>query len=235
MYHKHFKEIESTQIFLKDNLEKLLENGDKDILISCSKQTHGIGSKTNSWEMFPNSLAFSFTLKPQNKVATLTPLEIAVILVCFFKKNLHRDVFLKWPNDLLTADGKKCGGIICQFINSSTIIAGIGINLGKFEIPLRNFQHGLSQIDPGLVITSSDQEKLPAKIYSEILNNRIDSELQVKELFNKYCFHQNRRVSIIDNDIEYKGIYRGIGEIGEAIIEIDSDLKKFVSGILSIL
>ncbi len=130
MYHQHFNSIASTQTYLKDNLE-LLKEKDDDILISASEQSAGLGQRGNQWDNYPNNITLSFTLEPQ-RVATLTPLEIGILVISFIKKKFNQDLFLKWPNDILTKEGKKCGGILCQYIDSSTVIVGVGINLGKF-------------------------------------------------------------------------------------------------------
>ena len=86
MYHLHFNNIPSTQIYLKDNLE-LLKIKNQNVLISSSEQTEGIGRRGNAWDTYPNSLALSFTLKP-NTIASLTPIEVGLIVSQFFKKKI---------------------------------------------------------------------------------------------------------------------------------------------------
>lgn len=91
MYHHHFHSINSTQIYLKDNLDALKKN-DGNILISCSHQTDGIGRRGNVWDNYENSIAMSFTFKP-NTIASLTPLEIGIITVGFFKRFLTKNFY----------------------------------------------------------------------------------------------------------------------------------------------
>ena len=43
----------------------------------------------------------------------------------------HREISLKWPNDVLI-DGKKIAGILCER-NGDNVIAGIGVNVGQTE------------------------------------------------------------------------------------------------------
>ena len=43
----------------------------------------------------------------------------------------HREIFLKWPNDVLV-DGRKIAGILCER-NGDNVIAGIGINVNQTE------------------------------------------------------------------------------------------------------
>lgn len=233
MFHQHFNTLGSTQIYLKDNLEQLLSN-DPDLLVSCSEQTTGIGRKGNSWHTFPNSLAMSFTIKP-NFTPTLTPIEIGLIVVSFFEKKFHKKLTLKWPNDILTDDGKKCGGIICQYIDSSTVIAGLGINLGKFDLPAdHNFRHGLGSVDPKLELQAFDQETISKEIYQEILNNRLAPEI-LRKKFNEHCYHIDKDVFVFEDGQDHIGVFKGIGENGEALIEINSKLQKFLSSSLTIL
>lgn len=234
MYHRHFNTIDSTQLYLKDNLEELKLKAN-DILISCSEQTSGIGRRGNSWNTFPNSLAISFTITP-NATPTLTPIELALITIGFFQKKFNKQLFLKWPNDLLTIDGQKCGGIICQYIDSSTVIAGLGINLGKFEIPLHhNFRHGLGSIDQQLELKTFDQERISNELYHEVLTTRISSVENLQKNFQEHCAHLNKDVFIFEDEKDHLGIFRGIGNNGEALVEVDSTIHKFISSSLTIL
>ena len=234
MYHLHFNTLASTQTYLKDNLESLKIHSDK-ILISSSFQTEGVGRKGNSWESFPNSIAMSFTFKP-NTTPTLTPLEIGLIAVSFFKKKYNKTLVLKWPNDLLTPDGKKCGGIICQYIDNTTVIVGLGINLGKIQFPTEiNFRHGLGTLDQNLELENLDQEQISNKLYSYFLKKRFELTEDLKNTFKKNCFHLNGNVEISDGEEIYRGIFRGIGNNGEALVEIDSTIHTFLSSSLTIL
>lgn len=234
MYHEHFNTIASTQIYLKDNLG-LMKQKENNILISCSEQTEGIGRRGNSWNTFPNSLALSFTLKP-NAIASLTPIEIGLITIDFFKKKFNKELLLKWPNDILTLEGKKCGGIICQYIDHSTVIVGLGLNLGKCEIATKqDYRHGVGCIDKSLELKSFDQEKISSELYLEFLNERIFNSDILKKSFNTNCAHLNKEVFIFEDGKDHLGIFRGIGENGEALVEINSTLHHFISSSLTIL
>lgn len=234
MFHQHFKSIPSTQIYLKDNLDSL-KLKKSDVLISCSEQTHGIGRRGNSWDTYPNSLAMSFTLKP-NECPSLTPIEIGLITIQFFKKHFHKDLFLKWPNDILTADGKKCGGIICQYVDNETVVVGLGINLGKLDAKEnKNYRHGLGSVDQSLVLKDFDQEKISSELYTALRWERFDHSKKIKEDFIKHCFHMDKDVFIFEDEKDHIGIFKGIGDQGEALVEIDSKIHSFLSSSLTIL
>lgn len=235
MYHQHFNSIASTQIYLKDNLT-LLKKSDQDVLISCSEQTQGIGRRGNNWETFPNSLAISFTIRP-NIVPSLTPLEIGLISVQFFKEKFNKDLFLKWPNDLLTPDGKKCGGILCQYIDPLTVVVGLGINLGNLQGQLENstFRHGLGSVDQNLHINFFEQENISKDLYEHILRNRYSDMSVLKEDFKKFCFHLDMDVFIFEDGVDHIGVFKGIGDNGEALVEKNELIHSFLSSSLTIL
>ena len=234
MYHQHFNSIPSTQIYLKENLE-VLKIQDNDILISCSEQTLGIGQRGNTWDSYPNSLAMSFTLKP-NDIPTLTPLEIGLLTIKFLKKKFNKELFIKWPNDLLSIDGKKCGGILCQFIDSTTVIVGLGINVGKLKTSLTNdYRHGISSVDSSLEMSTSDQEAVSKEIYRFISMNRFLNKSELETCFDKKCAHLNKNISISEDGVDHLGIFRGIGANGEALVEINSTIKSFLSSSLTII
>jgi BirA family biotin operon repressor/biotin-[acetyl-CoA-carboxylase] ligase len=234
MYHQHFNTIGSTQVYLKENLEKLKVN-EQDILISCSEQTEAVGRRGNTWDTYPNSLAISFTLKP-NPIPSMTPLEIGLITINYFQKKIQKKLYLKWPNDILTSEGKKCGGILCQYIDSETVIVGLGINLGKVDSDINpSYKHGLGIIDQDLRLNQFDQKQIAQDLYQEHLSKRILDKDELKINFSKNCYHLNKNVFIYENEKDFVGIFRGIGDQGEALVEIDSTIQKFLTSSLTIL
>lgn len=235
MYHSHFNSIHSTQIYLRDNLVEL-KGHNQDILITASEQTMGIGRKGSQWDSYDNAIAMSFTMKP-NSVPTLTPIEIGVLTSEFLKQEFNVSVFLKWPNDLLTSEGKKCGGILAQYIDTETVIAGLGVNLGSLptSVAPAHYKHGLGNVSDTLKLSPEDKKEIPAKLYAYILNNRISTAEEMQTRFYKTCFHVGLMVDIDDDGFNYEGKFMGIGPNGEALVEIEGQTKAFLSSSLKIL
>lgn len=92
--HIHLNEVESTQIYLK-NLVDSKKLPSLMTLVSTERQTSGIGRSNNSWQHLKNSLAFSFTLQPNEKIE-LTPIECAIILKDFIKAEYDIEIYFKW-------------------------------------------------------------------------------------------------------------------------------------------
>lgn len=224
MHHQHFSTIPSTQIYLRDHLN---EFNDKEVLISCSEQTQGIGRTGNAWDFYPNSLAMSFLITPHS-TPTLTSIEMGLLTLDFMKNKFNINLFLKWPNDLMTVNSEKCGGIICNYLSDQKIIAGLGINLNT---PTNNYPYKTTYIVLNKTFTQKD---LSLEIYKYILKNRIETADKIVEKFNANCIHHNKMATLNDESSSYYGIFKGINEIGEATIEIDGIMKKFFSGTLTL-
>ena len=114
---------ESTQDLIK---EQLKQNSFNELTVCCEHQTKGHGRGNSIWEDSPGTLCLSMTVKPHNKF-TFTALEISLLIHNFFSLK-GKEIKVKWPNDLITLDEKKCGGVLVQNFESY-YLAGIGLNL----------------------------------------------------------------------------------------------------------
>ncbi|MDD2895809.1 MAG: biotin--[acetyl-CoA-carboxylase] ligase [Aliarcobacter sp.] len=134
------KEIDSTHRYIKDYI---IENGYfEPLCVLCDYQTHGIGSRGNSWLGKEGNLFFSFVVDSSFLPEDL-PLQSSSIYFSYILKDVLKDmgskVWLKWPNDFYLED-KKIGGTITT-VSKDLLYCGIGINLkevsddfGKLDI-----------------------------------------------------------------------------------------------------
>jgi BirA family biotin operon repressor/biotin-[acetyl-CoA-carboxylase] ligase len=222
----HLEEIDSTQNYLKKSFNDLINQGHRDILVSCDKQSKGQGRNAKSWDHLEEALAFSFTLSP-NDPLTLSSLEVAVLIAFYFRENQSCEVLLKWPNDLMTTEGKKCGGIISAVIDN-TLIVGAGVN---FVNPKdKNYQTPGGAIKPKN-LSSDFKEKMPTEIYQYLLNNRLKAQ-DVSKRWNELSCHLNKEVTLIEADKSISGIFQGLGPHGEALIESNGKVRSFFNGSL---
>lgn len=230
--HIKLEEVESTQTWLKENVSKYLEDN---LLVSTKIQNNGIGRLGNKWDQLGKSIAFSFSLEPLDTV-TLTPLELGVHIVNFFKK-VDVEIKLKWPNDLLVfSEGelKKVGGILCHF-QDNKLLVGIGLNLDDKALPQNSgFKFEPGSIQTSLLNAGDFYHQVPKDIYEYILENRIPEE-KLTELWNLNCAHINQKVKIADDSNSSEGLFVGIGSNGEAILNTNGKTKSLVSGSLWIL
>ncbi len=230
MKHLHFEEINSTQSYLKENIQSLILS-DQHILISCNRQTSGYGSKDNAWIHHSNSLAVSFTLKPNSQL-TLSTIELGLICLSFLKRKTQHEFFLKWPNDLVSLDGKKCGGMISQFVNPEVLIFGVGINLNLENLAQSNeYRYGIDSAH----FNFDNLKELSEEFYNFVLSNRIHDTEELINKFNSQCIHYNKSIKFSDDQQNFEGIFKGIDKDGRALIEINSEIKSFISGSVTLI
>ena len=132
--------IDSTNSYLK----RLLTKGTVDDLtvVVSKNQTKGKGRNENIWENEASlNLAFSIYKKFNNlDVKDKFMLNVISSLSVFqlLKENNLNKISIKWPNDIMTVNGKISGILIensvkGKLINESVIGVGINVNQKKFD------------------------------------------------------------------------------------------------------
>ena len=217
MIHLHLQECKSTQ---EEVIKQIAASSNEQILVSTENQLAGQGQRGNKWKFYPGSLAFSFTMRP-SPVIQLTPIEVGILFCSYVSDNVQ----LKWPNDFMI-NGKKCGGILCQLIHG-LVVVGMGINISQRELanePDFKFRPG------SLAWSAHDlQKKWPLHFYQFIQKNRPSIDV-ILDQFKKYCDHIDRPVSVAGRNM--RGIFKGLGKNGEALITNESQQYQIISGSL---
>lgn len=210
----HFQSLPSTQTYLTDNFENLSKNGPH-LLITAKNQTEGYGRRGTQWDHTTQGLAMSFTLTP-GPIATMSSLEVGVLVVEYFETHHDLKLQLKWPNDLFK-DGRKVGGIIMHNLKENqgqnTYACGLGLNIGPATAP--NKYHHLN--------LSVDSSSVAEKVYRHFLENRIADSEYLKQKFLQKCCHLNLKCTREGQDKSYR--FYGLGDLGEALLEDDQGLK----------
>ena len=227
MLHINLETCSSTQSYLKELIQQDSTKKDQDIIVTCANQTNGKGRGENSWHSLNGAITMSCLLSSGESVTTI-PLKVGLFISDFFKEKFNKDIFLKWPNDLMTKDHKKVGGIICHLIDNK-IVVGIGINL--IEDPSftkQSFKWDTLKIGPNLI----KQDQLSLNLYEFLLKNQ--SKTFGPQEWNERCIHLNKQVEIKDEFSSTKGVFKGVSEKGEAIIQEKSKTTNLISGSLFI-
>lgn len=109
--------------------EHVREHGD---VIATDNQTAGRGRLNRTWDTPPGTAAaMSIVLRPhvEPQLMGMMTLVVADALVRWFRE-LNVPASVKWPNDVLAADGKKLCGILAQWLpETQAVVVGIGTNL----------------------------------------------------------------------------------------------------------
>lgn len=223
MNHIHHKSITSTQDFLIENYAPVKEG----TLVTAELQTSGKGQHQKAWTSFEGSLAMSFGLKPANTI-TLTSLEIPVLVAKYFQEHFLQKIYFKWPNDLINQHQEKCGGIIINRHGNDALAVGLGLNLlpTKQSTDFKFPAGGVFDFQPEF-----SAKELGYKIYQFILSHRMKDK-DIIEQWNLNCIHLNRDVKIIDGEKSIEGIFMGIGNQGQALIQKPNEVLESFSGSL---
>ena len=127
----HFSEIDSTNSYLKANLELLQKHG---LVVRTDMQTSGRGRASRKFVSLPGkNLTFSVVLHPQKPTSEIQIYSLlASVVVARVLENYVNSIRLKWPNDVIVSQKKICG-ILLETISIPEqhfpiLIMGIGLN-----------------------------------------------------------------------------------------------------------
>ena len=127
----HFSEIDSTNSYLKANLELLQKHG---LVVRTDMQTSGRGRASRKFVSLPGkNLTFSVVLHPQKPASEIQIYSLlASVVVARVLENYVNLIRLKWPNDVIVSQKKICG-ILLESISIPKqhfpiLIMGIGLN-----------------------------------------------------------------------------------------------------------
>jgi len=105
-------------------------------LVVADAQTAGRGRLGRLWESGRGeNLLFSLVLCPE------VPPQLAPVCVLAWAAAMAEvlDCQVKWPNDLITSDGQKLGGILAELSAEAErvrfVVLGVGINVNQEEFP----------------------------------------------------------------------------------------------------
>jgi len=195
----YFEEINSTQQYLLENLEKLK----LPVCIWSEFQTNGVGTKNRKWKGKKGNLFFSFAVSLNEfKFVPMQSLSVYFSYILFEILKQYKDnLIIKWPNDIYILEDKpkKIAGILIN-IKKNTIICGIGINT-QFDPNVK-----VEKYESGCLCVKGKNDKILKEFLFKI-NNKPSWE----EIFNKYknIFEESRKIfninAKLNNDATIKG------------------------------
>ena len=113
-----------------DEAKRLDEEGWQRVM--SQSQTSGRGRGGSSWEMLEGGLACTWNL-PRSCLDKHSPGLIQTAIGAAVSDVL--ECLVKWPNDIVTADGRKLGGVLIEASSEDRCIrAGIGLNQSKGNV-----------------------------------------------------------------------------------------------------
>ena len=153
------------------------------------------------------SLFVSFVVQPQCRPEEAA--RASLIWIALLAKKL--ELYVKWPNDLVSQDGNKIGGCLCELIDTRpTLIFGVGINVHQQRPPIERssslFLEGISHTRTGLI------RELASIVYGEALDQSLDC-------WRARALYMGQNIRVRDIEGEMKGIREdGALLVGETVV-----------------
>ena len=222
-----YPEIGSTN----DEAFKLAEEGvSSGAIILAERQLAGRGRRGSDWFCGEESgLAFSLMLRPSFKRALWPRLSlVAGLAVARSIEAAGQFPEVKWPNDVLIA-GRKVAGILVE-AKEDCVVVGIGLNVGKEELP-----ESLQEIATTLASEGGSEKSREDYIESivkelEWMQNRVAKGFpEIIAEVRSRCALSEKRISFVVGQEEKIGLCKGIDEGGELLVLENGVVKRYAT------
>lgn len=193
----------------------------------AGEQTAGRGRHGRSWVSAPGAGLWSSTLLAEGADPARTPILAALAVVDAFRAREGPEVSIKWPNDVLTADGRKIAGILAERCERGVVV-GIGINLA----------HTAQEL-PTAIATSWVQETgsvpdrsvllaaLLSALYTRVRQGWVDALAEYRER----CITLGRQVRVhLPGGEEWVGEALDIDSDGHLVVRQGQNLRTVIAG-----
>jgi len=209
-------------------------------VLAVELQTAGRGRRGRAWYSgLGTALTFSLLWRFSGGLNALTGLSLAVGVAqvrALSRLGAH-GVFLKWPNDILTQQGK-LGGVLIEtqgdMLGPSTVVIGIGMNYTLPAELLRKIDQPASALDE-VCSTLPTRNQLLATLLQELAHVlrqfEQDGFAALRNEWEQYHIHQNIPIRLHMADGQaVSGIACGISDIGELRLETSQGTRCFNTG-----
>lgn len=237
-----FGSTQSTNVVVKDALRCGAPEG---FCATALEQSGGYGRQGRAWVSPQGGLYTSFALRPDVQPQTLPTLSLVVSLAVAdaleaVQPKCHAQI--KWPNDVLCAEGKLAG--ISLEALAGGVCVGVGINVYRpVQERMVSGKYCLAYLEEGCVQPglSAAQRKAMTDIVEKMLavvEERYQVWAQqgfaafVAEYEARFAYRNKRAaLQLIDGTQTIEGIIRGVDELGRLLVETnDGDLTPMSSG-----
>lgn len=225
-------------------LQELAEQGaSQGYVVVCEEQTKGQGRNGRNWSSPKGEGIFmSLLLRPDfhPRYASMITLVAALAVYKTLEKNGLKELFIKWPNDLVAGGKKICGILTKMSTNADTIkyvIVGLGINVGQ-----KTFPPEIENIATSVYLETKE-EKDRMGIIEDVLmafETYYEQFIKTKDLsflkdeYNQKLVHQNAMVRIMEEGFEKTVKALGINENGELLVEDAGKIRTIIAGEISV-
>ena len=204
-------------------------------------QSGGRGRRNRVWKSpfarnLAMSLGFAFT-RPLNRLGGMSSV-VGVALTEALHELGAETTRLKWPNDIVTEDGKLCGILTELRLHGgkSEAVIGIGVNVElsaedehQIDQPVTDLRRlGVQETRSELVV------HLIKRVYDLVGTFSYDGFGPFVERFNALHAYHGQRCYILEGDEKTEGVVEGIAEDGALILMTGRGNKHYHGGEVSL-
>jgi BirA family biotin operon repressor/biotin-[acetyl-CoA-carboxylase] ligase len=209
-------------------------------VLAVELQQAGRGRRGRTWHSgLGNALTFSLLWRFDCGLNALSGLSLAVgVAIMRALEGLGAEgVHLKWPNDILSAQGK-LGGVLVEaqgdMLGPSAVVIGIGLNCTLPDNLAQQIGQPASALDE-ICATVPERNRLLAALLRELAAVLRQFERNgfaaVRDEWQRCHYHQDKPVRLhMPDGSMVSGIARGVSESGELCLETAQGVRCFNSG-----
>ena len=209
-------------------------------VLAVELQTAGRGRMGRVWYSgLGSSLTFSLLWRFESGLNALSGLSLAVGVaqIRALNKLGAQDVYLKWPNDIMTSRGK-LGGVLVEaqgdMLGPSIVVIGIGLNYSLPATLLNKIDQAACALDDVCTLMPT-RSHLLARLLQELAVVLRQFEqggfTSLRNEWESYHIHQNRKILLqMPQGKSFSGVTRGVNDRGELCLETKQGSQYFNSG-----
>ncbi|MDP9270483.1 MAG: biotin--[acetyl-CoA-carboxylase] ligase [Chloroflexota bacterium] len=239
----HSVEFHSSIGSTNDRAWELLRAGADGIAVVAELQTAGRGRNGRSWSSpagvnLMASVGLRLSFAPENAWQLAAAAGLALLAACrsVLPGAAGARLALKWPNDLVDADGRKVAGLLLETtvlgdrVREAAIGTGVNVNWRADEMPvdLAARSTSLLQIGGAEVERTSLLRAYLAALDAEIAG--VESGRSPLERFRAASWLTERRVQVAVGERIVAGQVVGIGPDGSLELETDAGRRSLGYG-----
>jgi BirA family biotin operon repressor/biotin-[acetyl-CoA-carboxylase] ligase len=232
-----FDVIDSTNNYVKELKSR------HPVLCIADTQTSGRGRAGKLWQSPPGkniycSIGLALTHNLANIASVNLVIAIAVVKTLEFF-NIP-DLKIKWPNDVFW-HGQKLSGILTELVTHMQpwwLVIGVGINVNSTfdDLAINRPWTSILQILGQHLAREEIIQKLIEKLDYYLIQFELLGINSILSEWHKYDFLFGKKISVIQNKLEYHGICKGINQDGALKLQTETgQMINIVSGELHYL
>jgi BirA family transcriptional regulator, biotin operon repressor / biotin---[acetyl-CoA-carboxylase] ligase len=218
----------------------LREPGGEGTVVVADLQTAGRGRQGRSWQSPSGAnLTLSVGLRPRLAAADAWMLSAAAALAVVDAAGHLAALSVKWPNDILAADGRKLAGILIETsidgdrVRDATIGIGLNVNWLRSEMPADLAAGATSLVDLAhgpvdrVALLGSILDRLDAGLAS------LESGSTPVKRYRRACVTIGRRVAVEGMAGRVEGRAVAIDDHGGLVVETADGPVTVTSGVVA--